>query len=51
MWRAFDETGRLQLPGLHRDRRCGIVPMYWVRVVGGTLYIVGVLLLRLQPAA
>ena len=23
MWRAFDETGRLAVPRLHRDRRCG----------------------------
>ena len=43
MWRAFDETGRLQYPDfLQTVTR--LVPMYWVRALGGTMYIAGVLL-------
>jgi cytochrome c oxidase cbb3-type subunit I/II len=43
MWRAFDETGRLAYPGLRRDGDA-LMPMYWVRVAGGTLYIIGTLI-------
>jgi cytochrome c oxidase cbb3-type subunit I/II len=43
MWRAFDETGRLQYPDfLQTVTR--LVPMYWVRALGGSLYVAGVLL-------
>ncbi len=44
MWRAFDETGRLAYPDF-METVIQIVPMYWVRLVGGTLYLVGVLLM------
>ncbi len=40
MWRAFDETGRLAYPDFV-ETVMQLMPMYWVRVVGGTLYIVG----------
>jgi cytochrome c oxidase cbb3-type subunit I/II len=40
MWRAFDETGRLQYPDFV-ETVMQLMPMYWVRVAGGTLYIVG----------
>jgi cytochrome c oxidase cbb3-type subunit I/II len=40
MWRAFDETGRLQYPDFV-ETVARLIPMYWVRVVGGTLYLVG----------
>ena len=43
MWRAFDETGRLQYPDFV-ETVMRLMPMYWVRVVGGTLYIVGMLI-------
>lgn len=43
MWRAFDETGRLQYPDFV-ETVARLVPMYWVRVVGGVLYLVGVVL-------
>ncbi|HWP03774.1 MAG TPA: cytochrome-c oxidase, cbb3-type subunit I [Gemmatimonadaceae bacterium] len=43
MWRAFDETGRLQYPDFV-ETVARLVPMYWVRAVGGTLYIAGALL-------
>jgi len=40
MWRAFDETGRLQYPDFV-ETTMRLIPMYWVRVAGGTLYITG----------
>jgi cytochrome c oxidase cbb3-type subunit I/II len=43
MWRAFDETGRLLYPDFI-ETVIKIVPMYWARVFGGTLYFVGILL-------
>ena len=43
MWRAFDETGRLQYPDFV-ETVARLVPMYWVRVVGGTLYLAGAVL-------
>lgn len=43
MWRAFDETGRLQYPDFI-ETTMKLLPMYWVRALGGTLYIVGMLL-------
>jgi cytochrome c oxidase cbb3-type subunit I/II len=43
MWRAFDETGRLQYPDfLQTVNR--LIPMYWVRALGGSMYLVGALL-------
>ncbi len=44
MWRAFDETGRLMYPDFI-ETVVRLLPMYWVRVVGGSLYLVGVFLL------
>ena len=43
MWRAFDETGRLQYPDFV-ETVVKLLPMYWVRVLGGTLYLLGVVL-------
>jgi cytochrome c oxidase cbb3-type subunit I/II len=43
MWRAFDETGRLQYPDFV-ETVARLIPMYWVRVVGGTMYLTGVLM-------
>ncbi len=43
MWRAFDETGRLAYPDFV-ETVTRILPMYWVRVLGGSLYVLGVLL-------
>jgi cytochrome c oxidase cbb3-type subunit I/II len=40
MWRAFDDTGRLQYPDF-LETVTKLMPMYWVRVLGGTLYIAG----------
>jgi cytochrome c oxidase cbb3-type subunit I/II len=38
MWRAFDDTGRLQYPDFV-ETLTRLVPMYWVRVLGGLLYV------------
>jgi cytochrome c oxidase cbb3-type subunit I/II len=43
MWRAFDTTGRLQFPDFV-ETMMRLVPMYWVRAAGGSLYIVGMVL-------
>jgi cytochrome c oxidase cbb3-type subunit I/II len=43
MWRAFDETGRLAYPDFV-ETVTRLMPMYWVRVFGGGLYVMGVLL-------
>jgi cytochrome c oxidase cbb3-type subunit I/II len=43
MWRAFDETGRLQYPDFV-ETVTRIMPMYWMRALGGTLYIAGLLI-------
>jgi cytochrome c oxidase cbb3-type subunit I/II len=43
MWRAFDETGRLAYPDFV-ETVARLVPMYWVRVVGGSLYIAGAII-------
>lgn len=43
MWRAFDETGRLAYPDFV-ETTVRLMPMYWVRVIGGAFYITGVVL-------
>jgi cytochrome c oxidase cbb3-type subunit I/II len=43
MWRAFDETGRLQYPDFV-ETVTRLMPMYWVRIIGGTMYFTGVCL-------
>jgi cytochrome c oxidase cbb3-type subunit I/II len=43
MWRAFDETGRLAYPDFV-ETVTNLLPMYWVRVFGGSLYVAGVLM-------
>jgi cytochrome c oxidase cbb3-type subunit I/II len=40
MWRAFDETGRLAYPDFI-ETVVRILPMYWVRALGGTLFVAG----------
>ncbi len=40
MWRAFDETGRLQFPDFI-ETTMKLMPMYWTRAFGGALYIAG----------
>ncbi|MBK9072409.1 MAG: cytochrome-c oxidase, cbb3-type subunit I [Myxococcales bacterium] len=43
MWRAFDDTGRLQNPDF-LETMLQLIPLYWVRALGGTMYLVGTLI-------
>jgi cytochrome c oxidase cbb3-type subunit I/II len=43
MWRAFDDTGRLAYPDFV-ETVVRLIPMYWVRALGGSLFMAGVLL-------
>lgn len=43
MWRAFDETGRLMYPDF-LETVIRLMPMYYVRAIGGGLYVVGVVM-------
>jgi len=43
MWRAFDETGRLAYPDF-LESVTRVIPMYWMRALGGSLYIAGLLI-------
>src|SRR5690606_40551892 len=47
MWRAFDEAGRLLYPDF-METVVQIRPMYWVRLIGGTMYLSGVVLLMVN---
>ncbi|HEV8246371.1 MAG TPA: cytochrome-c oxidase, cbb3-type subunit II, partial [Polyangiaceae bacterium] len=47
MWRAFDETGRLAYPDFI-ETTMRLMPMYWVRVLGGLLYVAGVVMCLLN---
>ncbi len=40
MWRAFDEAGRLQYPDFV-ETVMRLMPMYWIRVLGGAMFLVG----------
>jgi cytochrome c oxidase cbb3-type subunit I/II len=44
MWRAFDASGRLAYPDFV-ETVTALMPFYWIRVVGGTLYFLGVVLM------
>jgi len=43
MWRAFDSSGRLAYPDFV-ETVTTLMPMYWIRVLGGSLYIAGAIL-------
>ncbi len=43
MWRAFDVNGRLSYPDFIETVTV-LIPMYWIRVVGGLLYLTGAIL-------
>jgi cytochrome c oxidase cbb3-type subunit I/II len=44
MWRAFEPGGRLMYPDFI-ETVLAIVPLYWVRLLGGTFFLVGMLIL------
>ena len=43
MWRAIDNSGNLSYPSFV-ETVLALMPMYWLRLVGGTLYMTGALL-------
>jgi cbb3-type cytochrome c oxidase subunit I len=47
MWRAFDEAGRLMYPEFV-ETVTQIIPMYWVRLIGGLLYLGGVVMMMVN---
>jgi len=47
MWRAFDDAGRLLYPDF-METVVQIVPMYWLRFVGGSLYFAGVVMMGIN---
>jgi len=49
MWRAFDATGSLMYPDFV-ETVTRLIPFYWVRAVGGTLYLTGMILLVVNVA-
>lgn len=44
MWRELDETGRLAYPDFVETVQA-IVPLWWVRVIGGLLFVSGVVMM------
>ncbi|MGB3543834.1 MAG: hypothetical protein WBA11_13020, partial [Rubrivirga sp.] len=44
MWRAFDDAGRLLYPDFV-ETVIQVRPMYWVRLIGGSMYLLGVVLM------
>ncbi len=44
MWRATDDQGLLQYPAF-LDTTIRLVPFYWIRLIGGTLYLIGVVMM------
>lgn len=47
MWRAVDGAGRLAYPDFV-ETVIKIIPLYWVRAIGGTLYLFGFVLLLIN---
>ncbi len=47
MWRAMDDTGQLVYPDFV-ETISSIVPMWWLRVIGGALYVAGVVLMAVN---
>lgn len=47
MWRAFDASGNLQYPDFVETVNA-IIPMWWTRVGGGTLYVIGIVALAVN---
>jgi len=47
MWRAFDKNGVLAYPDFV-ETVIRLIPMYWIRVLGGTLFLVGMIMCALN---
>jgi cytochrome c oxidase cbb3-type subunit I/II len=50
MWRAFDDSGRLAYPDFI-ETTMRLIPMYWVRAVGGSLYLTGLVMCGINVIA
>jgi cytochrome c oxidase cbb3-type subunit 1 len=44
MWRAFDDAGQLQYANF-MDTVLQLMPFYWIRLLGGLMFLVGLLLM------
>ena len=44
MWRAFEPSGRLMYPDFVETVQ-RLMPFYWIRVAGGTIFVIGVIML------
>jgi cytochrome c oxidase cbb3-type subunit I/II len=49
MWRATDATGALSYPNFVETLNA-IKPMYWMRLIGGSMYLVGMILMAVNLA-
>ncbi|RLS67526.1 MAG: cytochrome-c oxidase, cbb3-type subunit I [Planctomycetota bacterium] len=49
MWRAFDAEGMLQFPDFIETVTV-LLPYYWIRVIGGSLYLAGAILMCVNVA-
>ncbi|MEM7754953.1 MAG: cytochrome-c oxidase, cbb3-type subunit II, partial [Planctomycetota bacterium] len=47
MWRAFDNSGSLVYPDFV-ETVVELLPMYWLRIVGGSLFVAGVVMLAVN---
>ena len=47
MWRAFDQQGVLQYPDFV-ETVVRLMPFYWIRVIGGSLFLLGALMMGLN---
>ena len=47
MWRAFDDAGRLLYPDFV-ETVVQVIPMYWVRLIGGLMYLTGVVFMMVN---
>lgn len=47
MWRAFDAEGSLMYPDFVETVKA-IIPMWWLRVMGGALYVTGLILMAIN---
>jgi len=43
MWRAIDDSGKLSYPDFV-ETLSALIPMYWIRALGGTLYLAGAIM-------
>jgi cbb3-type cytochrome oxidase subunit 1 len=46
-WRAINETGQLAHP-IFLDIVLRLTPFYWMRLAGGTMYLIGVIMMAIN---